>query len=54
MFLIASIIDLEADQNLSDLVARVAAAKKAYDDEYTELKKLILAVGKAVNVRAMR
>jgi hypothetical protein len=36
IFLIGSIIDLEADQDLSGLVARAAAAKKAYDDEYTE------------------
>lgn len=36
LFLIAAIIDLEADKSLVSLIAAAAAAKKAHDDEYVE------------------
>jgi hypothetical protein len=36
LLLAAAVIDLESSQNLSDLISKAAAAKKAHDDEYVE------------------
>lgn len=36
LLLAAAVIDLESSRNLSDLISRAAAAKKAHDDEYVE------------------